>query len=339
MTTHAPYAPPLSQKGIHPQSNEAPVAPFEKWYGWPKGHGSCSSVKAFAPSSLVLREYEMIHPGGDVTHRIPVCVFLIKHAATGEYALFDLGLWNDWSDTIAPEQRENYDVFEVNVEEDLDKVLEKQGVKLEDIKVIVVSHHHFDHCGTLRFHAFPHARVIVGPETRNKIYAVESLSNVTELSWHHSPTQVASFEHSYDVWGDGSFLVVATPGHTPGHVSGLVRVSAPAEGSGSAGQYVLLAADCCHSGLLLHPPAGQTHLRIGRWRKPDEPISEPPKHSMHDDLLQAEFSLERVKAAERRDEIMVVLAHDKRRWDLWGGPKATLTGLELADWRKKGLKR
>ncbi|KWU46995.1 Metallo-hydrolase/oxidoreductase, partial [Rhodotorula sp. JG-1b] len=311
---------------------DAPVAPFEHYYGFPKGTGTCSSVKAFSPSSLVLHEYQMVHPGGDPTERLPVCAFLIKHATSGDYALFDLGLWKDWSETIAPEKREAYEVYQVNVEEDLDSVLEKQGVKAEDIKVIVISHHHFDHCGTTRLLTFPNARVIVGPETRNKIYAVETHGNVTELSWHHSPTQVATFEHSYDVWGDGSFLVVATPGHTAGHVAGLVRTAdSPAE-------YVLLGGDCCHSGLLLHPTPEHAHLRLGRWREPGEPLAEPPKHSMHEDLLQAEFSFERVKAAEKRDEIMVVLAHDKRRWELWGGPKATTTGIELAGWRKKGMK-
>jgi hypothetical protein len=45
----------------------------------------------------------------------------------------------DWSETIAPEKREAYEVYEVNVEEDLDSVLEKQGFKAEDIKVIVIS--------------------------------------------------------------------------------------------------------------------------------------------------------------------------------------------------------
>lgn len=281
----------------------------------------------------------------------------------------DLVDGQDWSETIAPEKREQYDVFEVNVEEDLDSVLAKQGVKAEDIKVIVISRasrlplfftrnsvndttltdgfggihwvlcspqpdHHFDHCGTTRLLTFPNARVIVGPETRNKIYAVETHGNVTELSWHHSPTHVATFEHSYDVWGDGSFLVVATPGHTAGHVAGLVRTADSPEA-----EYLLLGGDCCHSGLLLHPTPEHAHLGFGRWRETGEPLTEPPQHSMHEDLLQAEFSFERVKAAEKRDEVMVVLAHDKRRWELWGGPKATTTGIELAGWRKKGMKR
>lgn len=104
-------------------------------------------------------------PSRTYSVRLPVCVFLIKHATSGEYALFDLGLWKvcspnptsdrtrfpslvlvltsvdgqDWSETIAPEKREAYEVYEANVEEDLDSVLEKQGVKLEDIKVIVIS--------------------------------------------------------------------------------------------------------------------------------------------------------------------------------------------------------
>lgn len=199
--------------------------------------------------------------------------------------------------------------------------------------------HHFDHCGTVRLFAFPNARVVVGPATRTKIYSVETYGNVTELSWHHSPTRVATFEHSYDVWGDGSLVVVATPGHTEGHLAALVRTAAPQKAAGDEDEYVLLAGDCCHSGTLLRPTPQQAHLRLGRWRNPGEPVSEPPRHSMHEDLLQAEFSFERVKAAERRDDIMVVLAHDVRRWNLWGGPKATTTGVELAGWRKKGMKR
>ena len=63
MTTHAAYAPPTT----HHRATDAPVAPCEQWYGFPKGPGTCSSVKAFSPSSLVLREYQMVHPGGDPT--------------------------------------------------------------------------------------------------------------------------------------------------------------------------------------------------------------------------------------------------------------------------------
>lgn len=63
MTTHAAYAP----RTTHHHATDAPVAPFEHWYGFPKGTGTCSSVKAFSPSSLVLYEYQIIHPGGDHT--------------------------------------------------------------------------------------------------------------------------------------------------------------------------------------------------------------------------------------------------------------------------------
>ncbi|BGP55634.1 hypothetical protein JCM8202_004895 [Rhodotorula sphaerocarpa] len=321
----------------HP--TDAPVAPFTAWYGFPAGEARCDSVQAFSPSTLVLREYEMVHPGGDLTERIPVCVFLIKHAQTGRYALFDLGLWQDWSKTIPADKQANYEAFEVQVDEDLDKVMEKKGVKAEDVEVIIISHNHFDHCGTLRgFERFPSARVIVGPDSRSKIPALHDHKNVNELSWHHSPTRIAAFEHSYDVWNDGSLVVVATPGHTTGHIAALVRTTAPSATPASEGEYLLLAGDCCHSGLLLHPTPAQAHLRIGRWRNPGEPLTEPPAHSMHEDLLQAEFSFERVKAAERKDEVMVVLAHDKRRWELWGGSGIALNGLELAEWRKKGLK-
>ena len=57
---------------------------------------------------------------------------------------------------------------------------------------------------------------------------------------------------------------------------------------------------------------------------------------MHEDYEEAENSLERLKALEKRDEFMVVLAHDFKRWNAW---KKDENGcVELTGWRKKGLK-
>ena len=70
-----------------------------------------------------------VYTESDSRPNLPSLVLVLTPVSDGQ----------DWSETIASEKREAYEVYQVNVEEDLDSVLEKQGVKAEDIKVIVIS--------------------------------------------------------------------------------------------------------------------------------------------------------------------------------------------------------
>ncbi|BGO99837.1 hypothetical protein RTG_00651 [Rhodotorula toruloides ATCC 204091] len=314
---------------------DTPVVPFEGWHGFPSGSGTCQ-VTAFSPSTLEMPESWTIHPARSVSHRHPVLVFLIKHKPTGKLVLFDLGLTKDWTNYIPHDQVSQYEMFAVEVQEDLADVLAKKGVKAEDIDVVIISHHHFDH--STKPEIFTNAEIIVGPGIKERIKALEGHKNVRELSWHHSPTHLATFEHSYDVFGDGAVVVVPTDGHTEGHISALVRTSTePSVGQGEV-EFLVLAADCCHHGILLAPKVNEAHYRLGRWRNPGEPIDVPPQHSNYDDYLKAEQTLERIKAINRKDEVMVVLAHNFTQWEKWGGKEKAIEGIELNDWRKRGLK-
>ncbi|BGP08283.1 hypothetical protein JCM10049v2_004130 [Rhodotorula toruloides] len=314
---------------------DTPVVPFEAWHGFPQGSGTCQ-VTAFSPSTLEMPESWTIHPARSVSHRHPVLVFLIEHQPTGKLVLFDLGLTKDWTNYIPHDQVSQYEMFAVEVQEDLADVLAKKGVKTEDIDVVIISHHHFDH--STKPEIFTKAEIIVGPGVKERIKALEGHKNVRELSWHHSPAHLATFEHSYDVFGDGAIVVVPTEGHTEGHISALVRTATePSVGQGE-GEYVVLAADCCHHGILLAPKPNEAHYRLGRWRNPGEPIDVPPQHSNYDDYLKAEQTLERIKAINRKDEVMVVLAHNFTQWEKWGGKEKAIEGIELNNWRKRGLK-
>ncbi|BGP16418.1 hypothetical protein JCM10213_004026 [Rhodosporidiobolus nylandii] len=312
-----------------------PTARFDQWYGLPKGD-ACCKVTSFAASSLSLPEKWQLTPARDQTNRIPVLTTLIRHPS-GKLALFDLGLTKHWQSFLAPEEVSGYDFFEVTVDKNMDEVLVEGGVKPEDIELIVLSHRHFDHTGDPSL--FPNAKVIVGPNERDEVKALVGHKNVQELSWHASPTRIAAFEHSYDVWGDGSFLITSAPGHTSGHLAALVRTSPhPSAGADKGeGEYVLLAADCCHHGALLFDDPSVGHYTLGHWREPGEPLDEVPKHSNYDDWPLSSRTLERAKACQRQDEIMVVLAHNADQWEKWGSGKGTW-GVELNDWRKRGLK-
>lgn len=58
------------------------------------------------------------------------------------------------------------------------------------------------------------------------------------LSWSRHP--LAPFDHTIDLFGDGTIYIVNAPGHLPGHINLLVRLST------TPLKYVLLAGDACH---------------------------------------------------------------------------------------------
>lgn len=103
------------------------------------------------------------------------------------------------------------------------------GVKPADVKFVAVSHSHGDHAGNVG--RFPQSTLLVqraeydwpGPQGAARFPAANP---VTKLEGDH------------DVFGDGSAVILATPGHTPGHQSLLVRL--PKTGA------LILSGDAVH---------------------------------------------------------------------------------------------
>jgi N-acyl homoserine lactone hydrolase len=107
--------------------------------------------------------------------------------------------------------------------------LDQIGVKPADIKYLAVSHTHPDHIGNVEM--FPQAMLLV----QKAEYEWPSPLGVGRFKPEHPATKL---EGDHDVFGDGSIVIVATPGHTPGHQSLLVRL--PKTGA------VLLTGDAVH---------------------------------------------------------------------------------------------
>ena len=106
--------------------------------------------------------------------------------------------------------------------------LEQLGVKPADIKYVAVSHSHADHIGNIAM--FPQSMLLV---------------QKVEYEWpspggprFRPELPVTKLEGDHDVFGDGSVTLVATPGHTPGHQSLLVRLNKTGA--------VLLSGDAVH---------------------------------------------------------------------------------------------
>jgi N-acyl homoserine lactone hydrolase len=107
--------------------------------------------------------------------------------------------------------------------------LEALGVKPAEIKYLAISHTHPDHIGNVEL--FPQAMLLV----QKAEYEWPNPLGVGRFKPEHPVTKL---EGDYDVFGDGSVTIIATPGHTPGHQSLLVKL--PKTGA------VVLSGDAVH---------------------------------------------------------------------------------------------
>ena len=126
--------------------------------------------------------------------------------------------------------------FDIPPDATLTDRLRSQGYDIADVRVAIVSHLHQDHIGGLR--ELPKsAQVLVSAAEfaeigkRFAVFAglLREHIQVPGVNWTAVSPQRAEdaaiepFTHAHDVMGDGSLLLLPTPGHTPGSMSLLLR--------------------------------------------------------------------------------------------------------------------
>ncbi len=123
----------------------------------------------------------------------------------------------------------------VNDSDRIDHVLEKAGVAASDIRTAVISHLHFDHVGGIA--QVPQADLLVSarewailsePHPEREWILREHIE-IPSAKWRQiafAPTDdplFEGFDGIHDVAGDGSMILLPTPGHTAGSMSLLIR--------------------------------------------------------------------------------------------------------------------
>jgi N-acyl homoserine lactone hydrolase len=168
-------------------------------------------------------------PGVNVgkTMEFSVNCYLIKHAQG--WLLWDTGVADAVAAMPDGQPPPNPRMTRYRRTKTMASQLDQLGVKPSDIKYVAVSHAHPDHVGNISM--FPQSMVLV----QKAEYDWPTPFGRT-LQAVVSP--VNKLEGDHDVFGDGSVTLIATPGHTPGHQSLLVKL--PKTGA------LLLSADAVH---------------------------------------------------------------------------------------------
>ena len=155
--------------------------------------------------------------------------------------------------------------------------LEAVGVKPTDIKYVAVSHTHPDHIGNVEL--FPHSMLLV----QKAEYEWPTPFGAGRFKPEHPVTKL---QGDHDVFGDGSVMILSTPGHTPGHQSLLVKL--PKTGA------LVLSGDAVHF--------------KSNWENRRVP-------SVNTDKDQTLASMERIADVLAREKAQLWINHDKAQRD------------------------
>lgn len=144
--------------------------------------------------------------------------YLIRHG--DRLMLWDAGFPGEWVGLPpSPERRS------VVAPTSLTSELARLGIAPDRIDIVAVSHLHWDHIGQAA--SFPRARLLIGKEDWDAVTVPQPdprLQPHRFSPWMEGRSAVDRITGDRDVFGDGSVVIVATPGHTAGHHSLLVRL-------------------------------------------------------------------------------------------------------------------
>jgi glyoxylase-like metal-dependent hydrolase (beta-lactamase superfamily II) len=196
-----------------PAAKEEPAAtqPAVQLYAMDCGRISVTNADGFADDGayagqardLVVPCYLIRHPQGDL--------------------LWDVGVPQSIADL--PNGVFSQGPFRIQVTRKLTDQLAQLGLQPSDIEYLSVSHSHFDHIGNGGL--FARSTWIVDPDERAHAFRPEVRTEQAFASYsalENAPTRLIEGDADLDVFGDGSVVIIPTPGHTPGHTVLLVRL-------------------------------------------------------------------------------------------------------------------
>ncbi|MEZ5893156.1 MAG: N-acyl homoserine lactonase family protein [Parvularculaceae bacterium] len=143
--------------------------------------------------------------------------YLIQHGDA--YMLWDAGLPRDYLNNKTADEDGWLSFVTVTIADQLALI----GVTPDQINFLGLSHFHGDHVG--QADEFQTATLLISGADASAIRGKPSGNASRRLApWFGGGSTMIEFSGDHDVFGDGSVIILATPGHTPGHSSLLIRL-------------------------------------------------------------------------------------------------------------------
>lgn len=162
------------------------------------------------------RGVKFVDPDGRETARDmadPTHAYLIQHPHG--WLMWDSGL----SDDIAylPNQTRSSGRFDFVVKNPISDQFDAIGIDPAEVDFLALSHLQVDHAGNAGF--FPNAAVLLQKAEYDRAFGPEAAKHGYTLPEYEaiSARKHLLLDGDFDVFGDGSVILLAAPGHTPGH--------------------------------------------------------------------------------------------------------------------------
>ena len=220
------------------------------------------------PPVAVNQRFSDIYAYGDLKLQFVYSCYLVKHG--DQYLLWDTGHAMT-TPNVAPKVS-------------LVDLMGQINLKPEQITYVGISHYHADHTGQVA--SFPKSTLLIGKGDWEAITSpkpAEGVNFAPFAGWAKGENKVEPVPLDKDVFGDGSVIMLYTPGHTPGHHSLLVKL--PQMGN------VVISGDAAH------------------FRENYESNGVP---AFNFDRAQTIASLDRIKKIVANDKATLIIQHDAR---------------------------
>ncbi|KAK3312726.1 beta-lactamase-like protein [Apodospora peruviana] len=291
------------------------------------GKQSFVTVSPILGGKITLPEKYFVDPADETAfHTVPSLSFLItstSHQPWPRRILFDLGLRSRITDYSEPQQRHLANRTPYTIGPGVAAILRSEGLDpASDIDTVILSHVHYDHHGDPDH--FPGAQFVVGPGTDSLLehgllgsagshqhFSGKDLLPVgrtVELPFPGTNTgddgiyEWKSFGSmnmmGIDFLGDGSVYILDSPGHLPGHVNLLCRISEK--------KWICLCGDAYHDRRLL---TGEKGIAFWEQQEQEEKVV---VCCIHHDPPAAERALKQLRelASLLPGDVEMIGAHD-----------------------------
>jgi len=202
------------------------------------GHFNSPKVIQSSPSGEVGKLKLLRSTGDDARSSSPIPAFLIRHPGYGPI-LVDTGL----HPSVASDPIENLGRFgnwfyrpSLDTGEAVSARLRGKGVDPASVRLVILTHLHIDHASGIA--DFPDSTLVVSAAEWK---AATTGAFPAFRGYHRAQFEYAfdfrtadfdgddvrsysTFGRTIDLFGDGSVRLASTPGHTPGHLSVIVRL-------------------------------------------------------------------------------------------------------------------